>query len=316
MLAPHLHTTHICLMNDEHMMLSFNTDTEDGSIKEIGTLTEGKPSVSAIASLNYQELEILRVVAAQRIVDGTRLWILSRDLGNILKQQTSIGISSSNDSKTVVYVGREGEGVIGAITISDTLRHDARSTLDRKGVEKTPGWPMLVGRYMPKLVWAVDNPGSWMESCVLNGRLLVKPQTASSRNKSNLTVVLELGRCLLYPIYVMLMLYYQTKVSCRNNRSHTLKENTTLVPSLDANALCALDDAGRLVRTERLRTKDITHRVKLKNYWYIDAISSFTISERFLSSRQRKFPLRNNDMKAKVTAFACLHQDYERPISS
>lgn len=27
------------------------------------------------------------------------------------------------------------------------------------------------------------------------------------------------------------------------------------------------DDAGRLVRTERLRTKDITHRVKMKNYW-------------------------------------------------
>ncbi|KAK4262518.1 hypothetical protein QN277_028069 [Acacia crassicarpa] len=27
------------------------------------------------------------------------------------------------------------------------------------------------------------------------------------------------------------------------------------------------DDAGRLVRTERLRTKDITHRIKMKNYW-------------------------------------------------
>ncbi|TYJ21966.1 hypothetical protein E1A91_A08G097400v1 [Gossypium mustelinum] len=27
------------------------------------------------------------------------------------------------------------------------------------------------------------------------------------------------------------------------------------------------DDAGRLVRTERLRTKDIAHRVKMKNYW-------------------------------------------------
>ncbi|KAF9611767.1 hypothetical protein IFM89_034965 [Coptis chinensis] len=106
------------------------------------------------------------------------------DLGNILEQQTSIGISSSNDSKTVVYVGREGEGVIGAIALSDTLCHDARSTVDRfryasrssdvfnqnvnivrrgkrKGVEKTPGWQMLVGRYMPKLVWAADNPSSW-----------------------------------------------------------------------------------------------------------------------------------------------------------
>lgn len=27
------------------------------------------------------------------------------------------------------------------------------------------------------------------------------------------------------------------------------------------------DDGGRLVRTERLKTKDITHRVKMKNYW-------------------------------------------------
>lgn len=27
------------------------------------------------------------------------------------------------------------------------------------------------------------------------------------------------------------------------------------------------DDKGRLVRTERLRTKDITQRVKMKNYW-------------------------------------------------
>ncbi|CAN6580585.1 unnamed protein product [Malus baccata var. baccata] len=27
------------------------------------------------------------------------------------------------------------------------------------------------------------------------------------------------------------------------------------------------NDAGQLVRTERLRTKDITHRVKMKNYW-------------------------------------------------
>ncbi|KAF9591892.1 hypothetical protein IFM89_009500 [Coptis chinensis] len=119
--------------------------------------------------------------------------ILRISLAWAIKAQSSFKVSSSNDSKTVVYVGREGEGVIGAITISDTLRHDARSTLDRKGVEKTPGWPMLVGRYMPKLVWAVDNPGSWTESCVLNGRLLVKPQTTSSRNKSNLTVVLELG---------------------------------------------------------------------------------------------------------------------------
>ncbi|KAL2902904.1 Decapping nuclease DXO-like protein chloroplastic, partial [Bienertia sinuspersici] len=27
------------------------------------------------------------------------------------------------------------------------------------------------------------------------------------------------------------------------------------------------DDSGRLVRTERMRTKEINHRVKMKNYW-------------------------------------------------
>ncbi|XP_058086909.1 NAD-capped RNA hydrolase DXO1 isoform X2 [Magnolia sinica] len=33
------------------------------------------------------------------------------------------------------------------------------------------------------------------------------------------------------------------------------------------------DDAGRLVRTERLRTKDITQRVKMKNYWQMKTTS-------------------------------------------
>lgn len=35
---------------------------------------------------------------------------------------------------------------------------------------------------------------------------------------------------------------------------------------------CCRDDGGRLVRTERLRTKDITHRVKMKNYWQVDLL--------------------------------------------
>lgn len=39
--------------------------------------------------------------------------------------------SSPNYSKTAVYVGREGEGVIGIIGISDSLRHDAGSTVSR-----------------------------------------------------------------------------------------------------------------------------------------------------------------------------------------
>lgn len=38
---------------------------------------------------------------------------------------------------------------------------------------------------------------------------------------------------------------------------------------LDFAWLLCRDDAGRLVRTERLRTKDITQRVKMKNYWQV-----------------------------------------------
>lgn len=38
---------------------------------------------------------------------------------------------SLDKSETVVWVGREGEGVIGAIAISHTLRHDARATIAR-----------------------------------------------------------------------------------------------------------------------------------------------------------------------------------------
>ncbi|KAI5655804.1 hypothetical protein M9H77_32991 [Catharanthus roseus] len=34
------------------------------------------------------------------------------------------------------------------------------------------------------------------------------------------------------------------------------------------------DDSGRLVRTERLRTKDITQRVKMKSYWQYTANST------------------------------------------
>jgi cation transport ATPase len=39
--------------------------------------------------------------------------------------------SCSNYSKSIVYVGREGEGIIGAIAISDVLRLDAKSTVSR-----------------------------------------------------------------------------------------------------------------------------------------------------------------------------------------
>ncbi|KAL2346607.1 hypothetical protein Fmac_000607 [Flemingia macrophylla] len=50
----------------------------------------------------------------------------------------SSNTTSSKYSKTVVYVGREGEGIIGAIAISDVVREDAESTvmrLKQKGIK-------------------------------------------------------------------------------------------------------------------------------------------------------------------------------------
>lgn len=53
------------------------------------------------------------------------------NLEHAVMQHSVKGISLSNYSKTVVYVGREGEGIIGVIAISDNLRHDAKSTVTR-----------------------------------------------------------------------------------------------------------------------------------------------------------------------------------------
>ena len=53
-----------------------------------------------------------------------------RDLRNRLDFVLASGASSSNHSKSIVYVDRE-EGIIGAVDISDILREDAKLTVDR-----------------------------------------------------------------------------------------------------------------------------------------------------------------------------------------
>ncbi|KAK4600456.1 hypothetical protein RGQ29_010201 [Quercus rubra] len=163
------------------------------ALDKTGTLTEGKPAVSAVASFVYAESEILQIAAAVEktashpiakailkkaellnldipvtrgqlvepgfgtlaeldghlVAVGSLEWVHERfqrrtsssDLMNLehaVMQDSSIGISLSSHSKTVVYVGREGEGIIGAIAISDSLRLDARSTVTRlqqKGIK-------------------------------------------------------------------------------------------------------------------------------------------------------------------------------------
>ncbi|KAL9176596.1 hypothetical protein ABFS82_01G007300 [Erythranthe guttata] len=156
------------------------------TLDKTGTLTEGRPAVSAVASLGHEESEILKIAAAVEktashplanaiiakaeslnlnipstrgqlaepgsgtlaevngllVAVGKLSWVRERfqpktSLSDIkrLEQtailQSSAEYSSSNYSRTIVYVGREGEGVIGAIAISDNLRCDAESTVNR-----------------------------------------------------------------------------------------------------------------------------------------------------------------------------------------
>ncbi|KAJ8751049.1 hypothetical protein K2173_016230 [Erythroxylum novogranatense] len=156
------------------------------ALDKTGTLTEGKPAVSTVASVTYEESEILQIAAAvektalhpiakaivnkaeslnlkipttrgqltepgfgtMAEVDGRLVavgkfeWVHDRflritsqsdiqKLAAVLTYQGSQEMFSSNHSKTVVYVGREGEGIIGAIAITDSLRHDAKSTVSR-----------------------------------------------------------------------------------------------------------------------------------------------------------------------------------------
>ncbi|XP_058199047.1 copper-transporting ATPase PAA2, chloroplastic isoform X3 [Rhododendron vialii] len=162
------------------------------ALDKTGTLTEGKPSVSALATLVHDESEMLRIAAAVErtashpiakaivtkaellnlnipstkgqltepgfgslaevdgllVAVGSMQWVHERfqqkanmpelmSLEQALMHQPS-DRNSSDYSNMVVYVGREEEGIIGAIAISDSLRHDALSTINRlcrKGIQ-------------------------------------------------------------------------------------------------------------------------------------------------------------------------------------
>lgn len=163
------------------------------ALDKTGTLTEGKPTVTAVASLAYEETEVLQLAAAVEktashpiakailskaelmdlklpgtrgpltepgfgclaevdgslVAVGARNWVHDRfqkkstpselmDLENRIVCLSSDKIVPSNQSHSVVYVGREGEGIIGAIAISDVLRPDAKHTvyrLQEKGIK-------------------------------------------------------------------------------------------------------------------------------------------------------------------------------------
>lgn len=161
------------------------------ALDKTGTLTRGKPVVSATGSIHYGESEILQIAAAvektashpiakaiiskaeslelvlpltkgqivepgfgtlaevdgRLVAVGSLEWVHERfktkmspsDLMNLERSLMNHSSSTSSKySKTVVYVGREGEGVIGVIAISDIVREDAESTVTRlkkKGIK-------------------------------------------------------------------------------------------------------------------------------------------------------------------------------------
>lgn len=81
-------------------------------------------------------------VDGQLVAVGSSEWIIGRfgkitnqsvlkSLEIVLPHESTTETTAQNYSKTMVYVGHEEKGVIGAIEISDNLRHDAKFTIAR-----------------------------------------------------------------------------------------------------------------------------------------------------------------------------------------
>ncbi|GLT75987.1 hypothetical protein SLA2020_476740 [Shorea laevis] len=83
-----------------------------------GTLAEVDGCLVAVGNLDWvnEHFQVKRHVS---------------DLRSLEHKLMSQSSSPSKYSKTIVYVGCEGEGIVGAIAISDNLRYDAESTVSR-----------------------------------------------------------------------------------------------------------------------------------------------------------------------------------------
>lgn len=103
--------------------LNLTVPSTRGQLSEpgFGSLAEVEGRLVAVGTLEWVHQRFNRRMSRSDITE----------LEHAVTDQSSKGALLSNHSKTVVYVGREGEGVIGAIGISDKLRHDAESTVNR-----------------------------------------------------------------------------------------------------------------------------------------------------------------------------------------
>lgn len=101
--------------------MNLDLPSTHGQIAEpgFGTLAEVDGRLVAVGTLTWVH---------DRFQQKTHLSDL-KILEDSVMNQSSINSSSSIHSTTAVYVGREGEGIIGAIAISDNLRSDAKSTI-------------------------------------------------------------------------------------------------------------------------------------------------------------------------------------------
>lgn len=85
-----------------------------------GTLAEVDGRLVAVGSLEWVNERFERRISPAQMMN----------LQQAFMDQTSKH-TLSDHSKSIVYVGREGEGIIGAITVSDRLRHDAEYAIAR-----------------------------------------------------------------------------------------------------------------------------------------------------------------------------------------
>lgn len=104
-------------------MLNLDIPVTKGQLAEpgFGTLAEVDGRLVAVGALEWVHERFQKRASPSDL----------RNLEHAVMRHSVKGISLSNYSKTVVYVGREGEGIIGVISISDSLRHDATSTVTR-----------------------------------------------------------------------------------------------------------------------------------------------------------------------------------------
>ncbi|XP_020988786.1 copper-transporting ATPase PAA2, chloroplastic [Arachis duranensis] len=109
------------------------------SLELVLPVTQGQLVEPGFGTLAEIDGRLVAVGSLEWVHDRFQIKMNPSDLVNL--EHTLMNHSSetsSNYSKTVVYVGREGEGIIGSITISDVVREDAQSTVARlkqKGIE-------------------------------------------------------------------------------------------------------------------------------------------------------------------------------------